>query len=52
MMRPSHYYWRGSFKIFAFGLMDPSSLPLLWFGGRGDMNRKSPGGVPTVTEKG
>ncbi len=32
MMRPLHYYWRGSFKIFAFGSMDPSSSPLLWSG--------------------
>jgi hypothetical protein len=37
---------------FAFGLMDPSSLPSSWFGGWGNMNRKSPGGVPMVTEKG
>jgi hypothetical protein len=41
-----------SFKIFAFGSMDPSLLPLSWSSGGGDMNRKSPGGVPTVMEKG
>jgi hypothetical protein len=44
MMHPPHCYWQGSFKIFAFGLMDPSLLPSLWSGSMGDMNRHVPRG--------
>ncbi len=39
-------------QIFTFGLTDPSSLPLKWSGGRGDMNRHVPQGGADSNRKG